>query len=167
MQLDFVDKFTAEWAKEDPKLDLSAVSIIGRILRISTHLERDLETLLKRFDLKPGQFQVLAALRRHLPRALTPTEITQAVFLTSGAMTPLLDKLEATGFVRRIDHPTDRRGVLVELTDQGRETIDRVISARVARANEVFSAYDPAEMEEMTGSLRKLLIRLEGPVEIG
>ncbi len=49
---------------------------------------------------------------------LTQRQLGQRLSLTSGAVTMLVDRLEAGGWVRRGPHPTDRRYVMVELSPQ-------------------------------------------------
>ncbi len=44
-------------------------------------------------------------------------------------MTSLLDTLETRGLVERQPHPTDRRKVLIQQTDQAREIVDRMLPA--------------------------------------
>jgi DNA-binding MarR family transcriptional regulator len=48
--------------------------------------------------------------------AMTAGQLAEAMHLTSGAITTLLDRLEAAGYARRIRDTDDRRRVLVELT---------------------------------------------------
>jgi len=50
---------------------------------------------------------------------LKPSEIAARVLVTSGTMTPMLDRLEAAKFVRREPNPDDRRSVIVVLTEIG------------------------------------------------
>jgi DNA-binding MarR family transcriptional regulator len=54
----------------------------------------------------------------HLEAAgpLTQRELGERLSLTSGAVTMLADRLEATGLVRRRPHPADRRYVVLELS---------------------------------------------------
>lgn len=52
-------------------------------------------------------------------RRLKPSEIAARVLVTSGTMTPMLDRLEAAKFVRREPNPDDRRSVIVVLTEVG------------------------------------------------
>ncbi len=47
---------------------------------------------------------------------LAPSELARAMSLTSGGMSIALGRLERAGFVRRLNNPDDRRGVLVEAT---------------------------------------------------
>ncbi|MGA7833641.1 MAG: MarR family transcriptional regulator [Acidimicrobiales bacterium] len=52
---------------------------------------------------------------------LTQRQLGDRLSLTSGAITILVDRLERGGWVRRRPHPSDRRYVLVELTEQAFE----------------------------------------------
>ncbi len=73
---------------------------------------------------------------------LTPSELAEAMSLTSGGMSIALDRLERAGLARRVRNPDDRRSVLVEATDltrrRGREffgplaAIERQLLARHA-----------------------------------
>jgi len=49
---------------------------------------------------------------------LTQRQLGDRLSLTSGAITMLVDRLEKAGWVRRRAHPSDRRYVLVELSEQ-------------------------------------------------
>lgn len=52
-------------------------------------------------------------------RRLRPSEIAARILVTSGTLTPMLDRLESAGFVRREPNPDDRRSVIVVLTELG------------------------------------------------
>ena len=70
-------------------------------------------------------------------RRLRPGEIAARILVTSGTLTPMLDRLETAKFVRREPNPDDRRSVIVVLTEQGeaalaeyREQFRQAIEAR-------------------------------------
>jgi DNA-binding MarR family transcriptional regulator len=47
---------------------------------------------------------------------MTAGQLAEAMHLTSGAITTLVDRLEAAGYAKRVRDTDDRRRVLVELT---------------------------------------------------
>jgi DNA-binding MarR family transcriptional regulator len=49
-----------------------------------------------------------------------------------------IDRLERRGFVRRLPDPNDRRGVIIELTEQGLEVVDAAV---VANSSAIKSSY--------------------------
>jgi DNA-binding MarR family transcriptional regulator len=56
----------------------------------------------------------------------TPGQIARRLQITTASVTVLLDRLERQGHVCRLPHPTDRRKLLVGLTDPGQEKAKRV-----------------------------------------
>ena len=57
---------------------------------------------------------------------MTAGDLARAGGLTTGAMTTLLDRLEGLGYLRRGPHPTDRRRVVVELTEKARRLTGQI-----------------------------------------
>ena len=83
--------------------------------------------------------------------------------LSSAGVTSRLDRLEHRGFVRRLPDPDDRRGVIVELTDEGREVVDAAVAANAASDRQLLERLDPHEIETLEALLRKVLAGLELP----
>ena len=94
--MDAIDRVVEQWAKEKPELETEPMAMMGRIMRIAKYMETQVADLHKTYDMKLGEFDVLATLRRSgKPYRLTPSELIGSMMLTSGAMTNRLDKLEA------------------------------------------------------------------------
>ncbi len=83
--------------------------------------------------------------------------------LSSAGVTSRIDRLERRGFVRRLDDPDDRRGVIIELTDEGREVVDDAVAALAISDRQLLERLDPQEVEQLEGLLRKVLALLELP----
>jgi DNA-binding MarR family transcriptional regulator len=160
---DHVDRIVREWAGEYPELDTEAMALIGRILRIARYLERDVELELSRFDLSISEFNALSALRRRgEPHVLSPTELSRGLMLSSGGLSKLVERLEARGLVVRTPDATDRRGVVVALTEAGRELQEAAIDAHVVNESELLGPLDADTRDELTRILRTLLVAFEG-----
>jgi DNA-binding MarR family transcriptional regulator len=81
--------------------------------------------------------------------------------LSSAGMTSRLDRLEERGLVKRSSDPSDRRGVLVDLTSKGRELVDSVVAANTTEERELVAGLTSAEFGSLAALLQKLLSRLE------
>jgi DNA-binding MarR family transcriptional regulator len=92
-------------------------------------------------------------------------EIGRAAGLTRGAMTTALDRIERAGYARRLRHPDDRRGVLVELTDKGRNAIDVIWGEYVRTAEAFFSRYTVPELRAILSFLEEGRSAQESNVE--
>lgn len=157
--MDRAENAGGQWARERPEIDTGAMVLLGRLAEAALVISRDrLNPLFARFDLQPGEFDVLATLRRSgKPHALTPTELYEAAMISSGSMTNRIDRLEKVGFVMRKPNPADKRGTLVGLTVQGLALIDRVIDAHVANQQAIVSGLNAREQSQLSGLLAKLL----------
>jgi DNA-binding MarR family transcriptional regulator len=69
----------------------------------------------------------------------TAGELSAGTGLSSAATTALVDRLEQRGFVRRLRDPDDRRRVLVEMTREGLEQVNRFYGPIVKEGAELFA----------------------------
>ncbi|GHP01011.1 MarR family transcriptional regulator [Reticulibacter mediterranei] len=161
---DQVSRILKQWAEERPDLDVSPMGIIGRISRLSLTMSKELELVFTQFCLYRWSFDMLATLRRSgAPYRLSPSALFRLTMVTSSTMTNRIDRLEEKGLVRRVPDPEDRRGLLVELTEQGRELIDTVLPAHVANEERILKALSKEEQHTLATLLGKLLSSLEHP----
>jgi DNA-binding MarR family transcriptional regulator len=159
---DHVSIILAQWAAERPDLDTSPMGIVGRISRLSLVVEKELEPVFVQWGLNHWSFDMLATLRRTgAPYRLSPTELFRSMMVTSGTMTNRIDRLAEKMLVRRVPDPEDRRGILVELTDEGRELIDSVRISHVANEARLLQPLSSEEQNTLTVLLSKWLSTLE------
>ena len=156
---DFIDRFDVEGPRSRPGIHLGHTAGLLRVMRLSAFLERELAA---GCAVKPGQFQVLAALRRRDPLPMTAGELARASILTTGAMTAVLDRLEEEGLIRRQIDSEDRRARRITITEKGRSLIDRALQRRMAQHRALNAALTLEEREALSKILRKLLIAIEG-----
>ncbi|CAM2879212.1 MarR family transcriptional regulator [Vibrio mytili] len=160
--MDAIDRLVEQWDKELPTLDTEPMAIMGRLLRIAKHMENRVAELHKQYDLKMGEFDVLATLRRAgTPYRLTPSALIESMMLTSGAMTNRLDKLEKKGFISREHSKEDRRSVTVELTKHGVQLIDKLILEHVEVQRGFVCDLSDEEKSRLNDALKLLLPQFE------
>jgi DNA-binding MarR family transcriptional regulator len=86
---------------------------------------------------------------------MTAGEIGAAVHLTSGAVTGLVDRLERSGWVRRARDTTDRRKVIVELTERIGDEAPVVYGPLLADSAEMLAAYSDEELALIADFVRR------------
>src|SRR6266540_932550 len=124
MSRDLTDRVLTGWRDAIPELEVGALQVTGRLSRIGPLLARRQESVFSRFGLNRGEVGALSALRiAGPPHRLSPTRLGRGLMLSSAGVTSRIDRLERRGLVRRLPDPDDRRGVIVELTDQGLEVV--------------------------------------------
>ncbi len=162
MASDLVDEILAQWQEERPDLDASPMGIIGRSARLHKYLQKSISEVFAEYGLNPGEFDVLATLRRNgVPYQLTPTELYNSMMVSSGTMTNRIDKLERMGLVERLADKRDRRGTLISLTNKGFELIEAAVTAHVENGHRILSGLEKSELKDLAGLMRQLLVLLE------
>jgi DNA-binding MarR family transcriptional regulator len=148
-----------QWNRERPDLDVSSMLLLGRLGEAALVIARErLNPLFAEYGLQPGEFDVLATLRRSgAPYALTPTALYDAAMMSSGGMTNRIDRLQQAGWVERRSNPEDGRGTLVALTKAGFALIDEVVGAHVANQRAVLSVLTQTEQRQLAKLLGKLI----------
>jgi DNA-binding MarR family transcriptional regulator len=81
-------------------------------------------------------------------------QLADAVRLTTGAVTGVLDRLEAASLVRRIRDTRDRRRVIVEVTDEVDRLGAPVYGPLVADAAEAHAVFDADQLELIARFIR-------------
>jgi DNA-binding MarR family transcriptional regulator len=118
-------------------------------------LVKRISELLKPYDLSPASGLVLSILADS-ETPLPPHRIAEKLIISRATTTGLLDSLERRGYARRISHPSDRRMLLVELTDIGRqvaETFRPIVHQHQKMWLEVLSE---ADQKRLLASLHRL-----------
>lgn len=156
---DEVDQVVAAWAEARPDVDLSPLEVFSRIDRLAQVLDQHRRRSFQVHGLEPWEFDVLAALRRAgEPYRLSPGQLVRETHVTSGTMTNRVDRLAKRGLASRLQDPSDGRGVLVVLTDDGRTLVDRALVTLVDLESTMLDDWAPAERGEFAGYLRRLLL---------
>ena len=158
MALDEVDRIVAAWRRERPDLDVRPLEVLSRVSRLARHLDRARRAAFAEHRLEPWEFDVLAALRRAgRPYQLSPGQLMTQTLVTSGTMTNRIDRFASKGYVERHRAPSDRRGVLVRLTDTGRDAVDAALADLLGRERDLLAGLDDAEAEMLADLLRTLV----------
>jgi DNA-binding MarR family transcriptional regulator len=156
---DEVDRLVASWHAERPDLDVEPLQILSRVSRLARHLDRARRSVFAAHALESWEFDVLTALRRAgEPYRLNPGQLLRATLVTSGTMTNRIDRLEATGLVKRHPDPQDKRGVQVRLTDAGKSRVDAAFADLLDRERLLLGGLSGADRHHLANLLRTLLV---------
>lgn len=115
---------------------------LDRVLELTVLLGRDMASGLAAMDLTETRAHLLWELRALGP--CTQRALASALRVTPRAVTALVDGLVEKGFVTREPCPTDRRAILVTVTDKGRTTTQALADGHRELARQLFAGM-PAE----------------------
>ena len=90
---------------------------------LNERLDRDLR---EKHDLSLPEYEVMVRLSESPQRRLRMAELAASLNHSRSRLTHTVSRMESEGLIRRTSCPTDRRGVIAELTDAG---YDRLVEA--------------------------------------
>jgi DNA-binding MarR family transcriptional regulator len=127
---------------------------IGFVLRQVTQRHTTIFSHLMGDGLTPMQWAVLAKLLE-IGRT-SQTALGRAVYMDAATVKGTVDRLVVRGFVLRIQDAEDRRKLLVDLTEAGREVTLRNLDAASAITRETLAPLDDEEALRLFGLLAKI-----------
>ena len=123
-----------------------------RLARVYHLIDRATVELVKRFDLTTAQFDVIAQVGAKEGR--TQQELADALLVTKGNITQLLDRLEERRLIERRTEP-GRRGKMLYLTDSGWNLNRQVVPAQEAMIAGLFERLSGDDQSELNRILRQ------------
>lgn len=139
----------AKFAERYPDADITAISGFLHLLRVATDLSVALDSCLSKHGLLQGRWWVLILLMREDTKTSTPSALADKAGVTRATMTGLVDGLEQSGLVERINTKDDRRSVLIRLTDAGQAKLDVVMPDYYRRLRQCMRALDDTKREQL------------------
>lgn len=109
-------------------------------------------------DPTQGQGRILSALRRM--HSVKQKDLGNSLDIRPQSLGELLQKLEAAGYIKRYRSPTDKRALIVELTEKG-----EIFQMNRPEYDMLFVDLNKKEREELKKTLKKISARLEELIE--
>ncbi len=98
--------------------------------------------------------------------AVTAGALSEHLHISTASTTKLLDRLEKAGHIVRRPHPTDRRAVTVEITEDTHREVRRTMGIQHAKRFEVARRLTPAERDVVVRFLTELSETATAPVAV-
>ncbi|MEV0242661.1 MarR family transcriptional regulator [Streptomyces sp. NPDC050674] len=129
-----------------------------QLLRLTRRVHRIQKRHLEQRDLgiTPAQSRLLRTLA-HWGSPPRMADLAERLEVVPRAVTTLVDALEASGKVRRVPDPANRRVIRIELTDDGRGALRELRAARRSAAEEILAPLTGDQREALGGLLNTLI----------
>lgn len=122
----------------------------------SNAMIRDYRPKLEKYDLTYPQYLVMMTLWNK--DNILIKEISKEIFFDSGTLTPILKRLEAKNYIKRVASKEDERSKLIRLTTQGKELKEK--TAHIFKQMECKIELTKDEQEEISRICNKILVKL-------
>lgn len=124
-----------------------AEAALAKVEWVSERLRREIHLVLRKRGMTLTQYNVLRTLYREGSNGLTCSEVGSRLAGADPDITRLLDRLAKQQLVRRRRDARDRRAVLTEITEEGRQLVESVIPSLDSRIRGLFEHMARSRLE--------------------
>jgi DNA-binding MarR family transcriptional regulator len=114
-------------------------------------IDRELES----YDVTSAQYIIMGQLAYSL--ADSSSGLCKGIAYDPGAMTRMVDRLEAKGLIRRVRSEDDRRAVKLDLTDEGKALFPKMRVKVIGVLNHLLRGFTKSEARQLEGLLQRML----------
>jgi DNA-binding MarR family transcriptional regulator len=129
--------------------------LVTAILATADAFLRESHRLFRPYGLTGAQYNLLNVVAES-PAGLSQRELSDHLVVDRSNVTGLLDRMEKAGWVKRTDHPADRRVYRIVLTPAGRKLWGRVTPRYLDVVRQVTRGIPERRLRESVALLRQL-----------
>jgi DNA-binding MarR family transcriptional regulator len=140
-------------------------ALVSRVkVEMLAALDRELaqDKRLAPLEMSAAQYIIVANLAAGPGEPKSAADLCKVISYDAGAMTRMLDRLEAKGLIRRTRSSQDRRLMNLELTEEGRAAFPRMREISMANANRFLRGFTKAEARQLESLLNRMLENAQG-----
>ena len=123
--------------------------------RAQTSVQQAFRQNLNDFNITPGQYMVLSCLWES-PEPLSPTQIAQMAMLDTSTIVGILDRLTYKDLLERTPDLTDRRALIISLTEKGKAMRNDVLRVIQETNDQVLKNFTEEERQKLADYLKRL-----------
>ncbi len=135
-------------------------ALLSRVkVEMLSALDRELaqDKRLAALEMSAAQWIIVANLASGPGEPKSAADLCKVISYDAGAMTRMLDRLEAKGLIRRTRSSQDRRLLKLELTEEGRAAYPRMREIAMSTANRFLRGFTKSEARQLEGFLNRML----------
>ena len=140
-------------------------ALVSRVkVEMLVALDRELaqDKRLAPLEMSAAQYIIVANLAIGPGEPKSAADLCKVISYDAGAMTRMLDRLEAKGLIRRTRSSQDRRLLNLELTEEGRAAFPRMREISMSIANRFLRGFSKAEARQLEGFLNRMVENAQG-----
>jgi DNA-binding MarR family transcriptional regulator len=158
LPFDPIDEAARQWALRWGAVE--QMHAVTSLMRVQQLVLAELDDILKPHGLTFPRYEALVLLTFSRAGALPMGKMGERLQVHPTSITSIIDRLAASGLVRRKPHPVDGRAVLAEITERGRAAVEAATADLVAA--EFAIAETPVDDLEAISALLKPIRRRAG-----
>jgi len=144
-----------EKAERYPTMDIQITEAYLHVLRTGTILHHCVERNLAKQGLSYGRFMILVLLTRQ-EDPIPVCKLAELAGVTTPTVSAVLSGMVRDGLIQRVEDPSDRRVVRIEMLPEGQRILDEVLPDLFVHQTAVMSRLDETELKTLMTLLGKV-----------
>ena len=125
LPIDPIEEAHRQWTSHGWGAVADGMAAVTSLVRAQQIVMARVDEALKPSGLTFSRYELLMLLSFTKTGALPMATASARLQVHPTSVTNTVDRLEAANLVKRVPHPSDRRATLIEITDAGRELVNR------------------------------------------
>lgn len=126
------------------------------LVRTSALMQKLSDRFFSQFGLTDVQFNILMILKEHGGAGLSQQELSEHLIVTKSNVVGLIDRLERSGYVRRMSHPSDRRFNQIVLTPKGAKLELKIEELYFAEVDKMMNALTTSQKQTVIQAMERI-----------
>jgi DNA-binding MarR family transcriptional regulator len=126
------------------------------LVRTSSLMQKLSDRFFSQFGLTDVQFNILMILKEHGSAGLSQQELSEHLIVTKSNVVGLIDRLERSGCVKRMSHPSDRRFNQIVLTPRGRNLELKIEESYFTEVDKMMNALSAPQKRAVIQAMERI-----------
>lgn len=126
------------------------------LVRTSALMQKLSDRFFSQFGLTDVQFNILMILKEHGSTGLSQQELSEHLIVTKSNVVGLIDRLERSGYVKRMSHPSDRRFNQIVLTPKGSKLELKIEESYFTEVDKMMNALSAPQKKAVIQAMERI-----------
>jgi len=164
-RLDMLAASLARLQARLPSTPVPKIMLSRMLVELGRGMVGRLEQQIRPFGLAEPEFRVLSVLFSEPEGAAHPSDLCVRTAQSPANMSRIADALVSRDLITRVSSATDRRRMVLRITEQGEEFVRQLLPGLFAALETLLASFTDTELERLIALLRRLFERLDSAAE--
>jgi MarR family transcriptional regulator, negative regulator of the multidrug operon emrRAB len=142
-----------------PDMPITGVLLSRLLLHLSRHIAGLWALQIRPFDLAETEFRVLTTLFSQPNGVAHPSDLCASAFISPANMSRISDALVSRGLITRVLSESDRRRLVLRITDQGEELVRHLLPILCGPLREMFKDFSDTGQHQLIAQLKLVSLK--------
>ena len=148
-------KLQHELKLKQPLASLNHEALLS-LVRTSALMQKLSDRFFSQFGLTDVQFNIMMILKEAGDAGLSQQQLSEHLIVTKSNVVGLVDRLERSGYVRRMAHPSDRRFNQIVLTPRGSAIVSKIEKQYFSEVDRMMNALSTTQKKSVIQAMESI-----------